>query len=82
MTKVSQVIGIQKRVDGRIKVRQNDAEGDKIIGEATRFTKDFYCFYGVQRQPADGEEQNDDENIHCGLDFTSCRCVQTSLSFT
>lgn len=79
VTKIFEVIREQKRIYGRVEMSKNNAKGDKIAGDGAGSAEDFHCFNGVQREPANCEEEDNYKNVQCDLDLSSSREIDARL---
>lgn len=67
--KILQVIRVQKRIHGRVQVRQNDKKQRQPTGNFAVLTERLDKVERVQWQPADHEKQHDNGEVLCGFDF-------------
>lgn len=74
--KVLQMVCVEQRIDGRIQVRQYDGEQRQYLGDVAVRIEGLDAIDGVQRQPADHEEQHDDGEVLRGLDLAFARGAQ------
>lgn len=64
------MVGVQQGVDGGVSVREDNTEiGECYVDPAVR-AEGLDAVDGVERDPADHEEEDDDGEVLCGFHFT------------
>lgn len=70
---VLEVISVEQRIANRVDMREDDAElHEEVVHLAVR-TESHHAVDGVQREPADDEEEDNTREILRGLDLSLAR---------
>lgn len=70
---ILEVISVEQRIADRVDVRENDAElHEEVVHLAVR-AESHHAVDGVQREPADDEEEDNTREILRGLDLSFAR---------
>lgn len=72
-TEVLEVIGVEERIADRIDVREDDAEVHEEVVHLAARAERHHAVDGVEREPADDEEEHDAREILRGLDLSLAR---------
>lgn len=65
------VVGVEERVDGRVEMGKGDGEEHEVTGRCAFLTERLHAVDGVERKPADHEEQYDDAETLGSLHLTA-----------
>lgn len=79
VTKVTEVVCVEQRVNRGVEVRQHDAVRDIAFWNDAGLAGDSDAFHDIERQPAENKEQHDDKNIQRRLDFTFYPVIHARL---
>lgn len=71
--KVFEVVGVEERIPDRVDVRKDDTEVHEDVVHLALGAEGHHAIDGVEREPADDEEENDARQILRGLDLPFAR---------